>query len=54
MQTVILAAGRGTRMRPLTDTRPKPMLPVAGKPLVAHIADVAVDAGATELLLVVG
>jgi len=54
MQTVILAAGRGTRMRPLTDSRPKPMLPVAGKPLVAHTADVAADAGATELLVVVG
>jgi len=41
-------------MRPLTDTRPKPMLPVAGQPLVAHTADAAVDAGASELLVVIG
>ena len=54
MQTVILAAGQGTRMRPLTDRRPKPMLPVADRPLMAHTADAAVEAGATELLLVVG
>ena len=54
MQTVILAAGRGTRMRPLTDSTPKPMLPVADRPLVAHTADVAIEAGATELILVVG
>ncbi len=54
MQTVILAAGQGTRMRPLTETTPKPMLPVADRPLVAHVADAAVDAGASELLLVVG
>ena len=41
-------------MRPLTETVPKPMLPVADRPLAAHTADAAVDAGATELILVVG
>ncbi|WP_255195611.1 bifunctional sugar-1-phosphate nucleotidylyltransferase/acetyltransferase [Halorarius litoreus] len=54
MQAVILAAGEGTRMRPLTESVPKPMLPVADRPLVAHTADAAVDAGADELVLVVG
>ena len=54
MQVVILAAGQGTRMRPLTDRTPKPMLPVADRPLVAHTADAAVDGGASELVLVVG
>ena len=54
MQTVILAAGQGTRMRPLTDRRPKPMLPVGDRPLVAHTADAAVAAGASRLVFVVG
>lgn len=54
MQTVLLAAGEGTRMRPLTAATAKPMLPVADRPLVAHAADAAVAAGTDELVLVVG
>jgi len=54
MQVVLLTAGEGTRMRPLTESLPKPMLPVADRPLVAHGADAAVEAGASELILVVG
>jgi len=54
MQVVILAAGEGTRMRPLTASRPKPMLPVADRPLCAHTADAAVRAGVDEIVFVVG
>ena len=41
-------------MGPLTETMPKPMLPVADRPLVAHVADAAVEAGADELVFTVG
>ncbi|GGN89162.1 MULTISPECIES: bifunctional sugar-1-phosphate nucleotidylyltransferase/acetyltransferase [Haloarcula] len=54
MQAIVLAAGEGTRMRPLTVNTPKPMLPVADRPLVAHTADTAIEAGADELIFVVG
>ena len=54
MQTVILAAGEGTRMRPLTESVPKPMLPVAGKPLLGHTVDGAMEAGASRIVIVVG
>jgi bifunctional UDP-N-acetylglucosamine pyrophosphorylase/glucosamine-1-phosphate N-acetyltransferase len=53
-QAVILAAGEGTRIRPLSASLPKPMLPVADRPLAAHAADAAASAGAGELLFVVG
>lgn len=54
MQTVILAAGRGTRIRPLSFIAPKPMLPVLDRPILSHVADTAIAAGTDELVLVVG
>jgi UDP-N-acetylglucosamine diphosphorylase/glucosamine-1-phosphate N-acetyltransferase len=52
MKAVILAAGKGERLRPLTDTRPKPLLPVAGKPLVEWLLVEAARAGARDIILV--
>jgi bifunctional UDP-N-acetylglucosamine pyrophosphorylase/glucosamine-1-phosphate N-acetyltransferase len=54
MQTVVLAAGAGTRMRPLTDRRPKPTLPVADRTLVERVVDGARAAGAGRVVVVVG
>lgn len=53
MKAIILAAGEGMRMRPLTLERPKPMLEVAGKPLLRHIWESLPDA-VDEVVLVVG
>ena len=53
MKAVIPAAGLGTRLRPLTYTRPKPVLRVAGKPIIRHAIDNLVAAGISDIGIVV-
>jgi bifunctional UDP-N-acetylglucosamine pyrophosphorylase/glucosamine-1-phosphate N-acetyltransferase len=53
MQAVILAAGRGTRLYPITETRTKAMCPVAGKPIVERVIDTLVANGISEFILVI-
>ena len=54
MQAVVLAAGKGTRLRPLTDDKPKVLVEVDGTPLIEDVFDNLLDCGATELIVVVG
>ena len=54
MKAVILAAGEGSRMHPLTYTRPKAMLPVANRPILEHLLIQAVRAGVEEFIFIVG
>ena len=54
MECVVLAAGEGKRMRPLTAKRPKVMLPLANRPMIEHLVLAARDAGITKFVFVVG
>lgn len=51
MQAIILAGGMGTRLRPLTYTVPKPMLPVGGRPALAHLVESLAKAGCDEVIV---
>lgn len=53
MQAIIPMAGSGTRLRPLTYTKPKAMLRVGSKPIISHIVDTLVSLGCDNLILIV-
>lgn len=54
MKALILAAGEGKRMGPLTENRPKPMLPVAGKPFLEHTVNALKASGVNEIIILTG
>lgn len=53
MQAVIPAAGEGTRLRPLTDTRPKALVEVAGRPILTHCFEQVLELPVSEFLVIV-
>ena len=54
MQALILAGGEGTRLRPLTYTAPKPVLPLAGRPHIAYVIDWLVRHGVDDVVVSCG
>lgn len=54
MKSVILAAGKGTRLQPLTDDKPKGMVEVDGKPILTHCLEQMAELGTDEFVIVVG
>ncbi len=54
MQAVILAAGEGNRLRPLTRSRPKVMIPVANRPIIQYVIDALLENGIRDIVVVVG
>lgn len=53
-EAVVLAAGEGRRLRPLTTYQPKPMLPVANRPIIEYVIDALLEAGIDRIAVVVG
>ncbi|MCF0178590.1 MAG: NTP transferase domain-containing protein, partial [Bacteroidales bacterium] len=51
MKAMIFAAGLGTRLRPLTDTMPKALVPVAGKPMLERVVDNLINAGFHDIII---
>lgn len=54
MKAIIPVAGAGTKLRPHTYTQPKPLIPVAGKPILAHIIDQLLSVGINDFVFVIG
>lgn len=54
MKALVMAAGKGTRMLPLTKDMPKPMIEVAGKPFLSYVLDTLMSAGISEIAIIVG
>ncbi|SFS96682.1 sugar phosphate nucleotidyltransferase [Halostagnicola kamekurae] len=54
VSAVVLAAGEGRRLEPLTNRRPKPMIPVANRPILEYVVSAIADAGLEKIVLVVG
>ncbi|OAV46132.1 sugar phosphate nucleotidyltransferase [Lewinella sp. 4G2] len=54
MKAIIPVAGKGTRLRPLTYTQPKPLIPVAGKPIISYIVDQLIELGVEDFIFIIG
>ena len=53
-QAVILAGGRGERLKPITDTIPKPMVPINGKPFLEYLVELLKENGIEEIVMLLG
>ncbi len=54
MRAFIMAAGEGMRMWPLTENRPKPLIPLVGKPIIQYILDAVIDSGIEHISILIG
>ncbi|NJO03624.1 MAG: hypothetical protein HC880_19815 [Bacteroidia bacterium] len=54
MKVIIPVAGIGSKLRPHTHTQPKTLVPIAGKPILAHIVDFLIEGGLKEFIFVLG